>query len=164
MTLKKYPYRQKKWVGPACALFFGATAWVFWLKTQNTERGLIINRVIELSPGEAQVFYWVLLVASLIFVVLGGFIFAASFKQVRYITLTDEAVILPKNGFSKEDMQIPFLSIQALQVQEVQGQVFLNITHSGGKVSIVQSMLTSKADFSELSKAISVGAQLGSGS
>jgi hypothetical protein len=159
MTLKRYPYRQKKWVGPACALFFGATAWVFWLKTRNTERGLVINRVIELSPGEAQFLYWVLLVISLTFVLLGGFIFAASFKQMRYITLTEEAICLPKNGFSKEDVHIPFSSIQALQLQEIQGQVFLNITHSGAKVSIVQSMLTSKAEFSELSKAISAGAQ-----
>lgn len=54
--MEKYPYKQKKWVDPACALLFGATAWVFWLKTQNTERGLVINRVNELSPGEAQVF------------------------------------------------------------------------------------------------------------
>jgi len=158
MKFKRYPYKQKWWAGPACAVFFGLCAWMFWHKAHQAPRGLIINHAIELSPSGAQAFHWLLFVAALVFVALGLMVTALSFQQARYITLTSRAVSAPKNGFSKVAVEVPFDSITSLQVQAVQRQRFLHIHHRAGKLSIAQSMLPSQADFEELCQLVAAKA------
>lgn len=158
MNFKRYPYKQKWWVGPACVVFFGLCAWMFWHKVRQAPRGLIINHAIELSPSSAQTFHWLLFCAALMFVALGLAVSALSFQQERYITLTSRALSAPKSGFSKVVIEVPFQSITSLQVQAVQRQRFLHIHHRAGKLSIAQSMLPSQADFEELCELVAAKA------
>lgn len=158
MNFKRYPYKQKWWVGPACVVFFGLCAWMFWHKVHQAPRGLIINHAIELSPSSAQTFHWLLFCAALMFVALGLAVSALSFRQERYITLTSRALSAPKSGFSKVVIEVPFQSITSLQVQAVQRQRFLHIHHRAGKLSIAQSMLPSQADFEELCELVAAKA------
>lgn len=147
---KTYRYKQKWWIGPACIILFGLCSWMFWHKTHEPPRGLIINHMIELSPSSAQIFHWALFVVSLCLVALGLVVFLNSFKSARQITISATSIRAPKSGISNLEVDIPFDSIKSLQLQEVQRQRFLHIQHAGGKLSIVQSMLSSKAEFEEI--------------
>jgi hypothetical protein len=51
-------------------------------------------------------------------------------------------------------VEIPFKNISSIQLQEIQRQRFLHINHPGGKLSIAQAMLPSKAEFDELCSTI----------
>jgi hypothetical protein len=69
---KEYDYRPP-WKGIVfCALFFGAGALVLAAKANGNDRGLIINGIIELSPGAATVFYWALAGLGVAFVAGAG--------------------------------------------------------------------------------------------
>lgn len=150
MDVKTYPYKQKMWIGPACTGFFGLCAWVFWQKSHQEPRGLIINHIIELSPGNALIFHWLLFFASMAFVVLGLMVSVMSLKKERHITLTSHSLQTPKSGISNTEVEILFRNITAIQLHEVQGQRFLQISHGTGKTSIAQSMLPTKAAFDEI--------------
>lgn len=147
---KTYPYKQKWWLGPACVVLFGLCAWMFWFKAHQPPRGLIINHMIELSPGGAQIFHWSLFAVSMLLVAMSVLVFIMSFKSERHITISATSIRAPKSGISNLEVDVPFGSIKSLQLQEVQRQRFLHIHHAGGKLSIVQSMLSSKAEFEEI--------------
>lgn len=155
LNQKIYRYKQKWWLGPACAILFGLCAWMFWIKAHEPPRGLMIKHMIELSPGEAQVFHWALFAVSMLLVALGVLVFLTSFKSERYITISATSIRAPKSGISSLEVDVPFDSIKSLQLQEVQRQRFLHINHAGGKLSIVQSMLSSKAEFEEICALVS---------
>jgi len=159
MSFRQYSYKQKKWVGPACAIFFGACAWTFLEKAREQPRGLIINHMIELSPSSAQVFHWTLFGFSMLFVVTGIAAFVLSFGKEKYITITAHSIRAPKNGFSDIEIEVPFADIKSMQLQEIQKQRFLHITHANGKLSIVQSLLPSKAAFEEICALITAKVQ-----
>lgn len=116
----------------------------------NNDRGLILNRVIELSQQSATIFYWVITFAALVFVLAGLMILITSLTSNREIIITASSITAPKNGFSKLSITVNYVDITNINTQIVQKTKILNIVHRNGKLSIANSILPNKAAFEEL--------------
>lgn len=156
MQEQVYPYKQKLWLGPVVMAFFGLAAYFFWQKLQASQRGLLINDVIELSPHEALYFYWALFGVSIAFVGMGLCVTLLAFRGPRQVMLSPTALLAPQGAVSARYIEIPYSLIETLRVQEIHGQRFLHISHAGGKLSLVQSLLPSRQVFDELCTALAV--------
>jgi hypothetical protein len=150
MNTLSYEYKTKWWVGPAVILFFGSAAFFFMEKATHSYRGLVISRIIELSPRSAGYFYWLLFAFSMGLVVLGFLALAMSFRSARHVRLDEGMMIAPRNGLSNAEIAVPYKDITGLKIQEIQRQRFLHIEHRAGKLTLVQSQLPSRADFDEI--------------
>jgi hypothetical protein len=160
MDMRSYKYKAKIWFGPLVILFFGACAIYAQHLALHSNRGVIINHLITLSPSQTAYFHWVLFVVSATFVVMGFVVFLAAFKPARLVTLDSTKIIAPKNGFSSKMIEVPYKSILSLTVQEIQRQKFLHIKYSSGKLTLVQSLLPSKSDFDEIYKLLAANTRL----
>ncbi len=150
METAKYPYKPKPIVAIAVTLFFAGCAAIIGKQALNNDRGLILNRIIEFSPSGATTFYWLLTILSVLAVVVGMFMLIKSLSAPRFVLLTQESLVSPKAGFSKNSITIPYDTINSLTIQEVQKQKFLMVHYSGKKISIPQSLLPNKETFDEL--------------
>ncbi len=146
-----YRYAQKKWIGPACALFFAGCTWVLVGLAKTNSVGLIINHMIELEPGSATIFYWVLAAFSAIMTAGGIILSAAAFQAPGEIILGESEISLPKSRLNAKTMiSIPYAAIKRLEHVTVQRQEFLHIYHGQSKQSVIGGMLPTKVDFEAL--------------
>jgi hypothetical protein len=152
---RQYEYRPKWTVIFLCALFFGACALVLGAKANGNDRGLIIMGMIELSPGGATVFYWVLAALSFGFVVVAGFLAIVRLTLHQRIALTETCITIPRSRWSSQEVAVPFGEIVEVSRSEISGQRFLTIVYNGGKFTLTASMLPKKADFDEIYAAVS---------
>lgn len=150
MNEVRIPYKPNKIIMILAIAFFGACAGFMADIAANNDRGLILNRVIELSPQNATIFYWVIASASMVFVVVGFFALVKSFFTNREIVITETSITSPKSALSKLDVTVNFSDISNVTIQTIQRTRILNIKYSGGKLSILNSMLPNKAAFEEL--------------
>jgi len=130
--------------------FFALCAAVIGSKAAHNERGLIINRIIELGPDGATSFYWVLTALSAGFVVLATFLAYHRVTCHQRLVFGRAAMTVPASRWSREKKEIAYSDIVALSETTISGQRFLYVTHSGGKHTITASMLPSKAAFAEI--------------
>ncbi len=148
MTEVRYPYRAKIWKMLLAVLFFSACALIIASKALSNDRGMIINHLIELETRDATIFLWILTALSAAFVLTGVMIIAKTIGSTAELVLAPTAVSAPKSGLRLNALvTVPYQTISNLVLQEVQSQKFLIIHHTGGKLSIIASMLPSKADF-----------------
>jgi hypothetical protein len=154
MDTLEYRYKPKPWVMLAAMLFFAAAAVFLTMEALTNERGLIIQRVIHLSPQGATITYWCMAVVSAVFAIggLAGFIAALVSKQ--YLRLTPTEISAPRFAWSRANTIVRLKEITEISVQAVQNQRFLNLRYAGGKLSITQSFLPSAAAFEELHRAL----------
>jgi hypothetical protein len=150
MADTSFRYKQKIWLGPVTMIFFGFIANFFLKRAQNSTEGLTINNMIELSPDGAAYFHWAAFGFSALLVVLGMLVSILSLRRTSYVVLGADSIKAPKSALNSTIVEIPFSSITALKLQNVQKQIFLHIEHTGGKLVLVQSLLPSKADFDEI--------------
>jgi len=66
------------------------------------------------------------------------------------LMLTATHIAVPPVGFSREPKTVNLTDIKRMTVSTVYGQRFLNVYHSGGKLTIAQSPLPDPAAFDEL--------------
>ncbi|WP_439624638.1 hypothetical protein [Gemmata sp.] len=157
--VREYEYRPRWTMIVFCAAFFALCAAVLGSKAANNDRGLIINRIIELGPDGATTFYWVLTALS------GGFVAMAAFLAYHRVTFQQRlvfgpaAVTVPASRWSREEKEIAYRDIVALSEATIGGQRFLHVAHPGGKYSITASMLPSKAAFAEVCELLAVRVQ-----
>jgi hypothetical protein len=150
MNERSFKYKQKIWLGPVAIVLFGYGANFFLERAQNPTGGLTINRIIELSPEAAGYFHWFGCGFSVL-MVFGGFLtLLNSLRRTQYVVLGLDSIKAPRHTFSSTIVEIPFRSITAMKLQQVQKQLFLHIEHANGKLSLLQSSLPSKADFDEI--------------
>ena len=132
-------------------LFFGACAGFIGHEAMTNDQGLLINHIIELDPGNATVFYWVMAALCGSFVVMGLIGVIASLtaeEEAQVLRLTPTEIRLPQGLFRKELRDIPYTEVKDLHVQQVQSQRFLTLVlTSGKKVSIAASALPKKENF-----------------
>jgi hypothetical protein len=148
---REYEYRPKWTMILICAMFSALCAAVFASKAVNNDRGLIINRIIELGPDNATTFYWVLASLSAGFVALAAILgyHRASFQQ--RLVFGSKGVMVPVSRWSREDKEIAYRDIVGLSEATISGQRFLYVTHLGGKYTITATMLPSQKVFAEVS-------------
>jgi hypothetical protein len=134
------------------ATLFGLSTVVLGYKAASNDRGLIINRVIELGPESATVFYWVLTILS------GGFVAIAVFLTYRRVVCGQRLVLarttltIPASQWSRKEKEIAYAHIHGLSETTVNGQRFLNLEHAGGTDTITASMLPTMAAYEEVGK------------
>ncbi|MCP4134253.1 MAG: hypothetical protein GY754_24985 [bacterium] len=146
----KYPYKPKPFLFLFAAVFFGACALIIGHNAMTNDRGLILNGILEFSENGATIFYWTLTVISVLIVFIAIFAVIKGIISKLEIIISETAISLPKNGFSRKIITINFSHITDVSIQSVQKQKFLTIIHSAGKLSIPGSMLPQKGSFDEL--------------
>lgn len=147
---REYEY-QPKWTAIVLGGgFFVLCAAVLGAKAANNDRGVIINRIIELEPGGATTFYWVLTALSGGFVALAAFLAYHRLTSRQRIAFGPTALTVPASRWSRAEKEIAYCDIQGLSEGTVNGYWYLYVTHSGGKHTIAAAMLPSKEVFVEV--------------
>lgn len=131
--------------------FFAACSAVYIHLIITNDRGLVINRIVELDAHGATVFYAVLGAASMLFVIFAAV--ATIYGQLKkpLLVLAEDHLIVPHGFIRKRPKIIHFADIRRITYQSVNGQRFLTLWSSGGKVSIARSLLESEAVFEAIS-------------
>ncbi|WP_455207428.1 hypothetical protein [Kaarinaea lacus] len=155
MEIAEYPYKPKPFSAIMIILFCGAFSSFIGSKAMTNDRGLILNKVIEFSTSGATIFYWILTGVFILSTAAGLFMLAKSFSAPRFVRLTEETLISPKSGFSKNNIIIPYKNITNLSFQKVKSQIFLIVHYSGKKISIPQSLLPDEETFNEFCSKLS---------
>lgn len=147
---RQYEYRPKWTLIVLCAAFFGLGTAVLGSKAANNDRGVIINRIIELGPDGATAFYWGLAALSAGFVTIAAFLAYHRVTFHQRLAFGPAAMTVPASRWSREEKEIAYRDIASLSEATISGQRFLYVTHTGGKYTITASMLPSKAAFGEV--------------
>ena len=153
----EYPYKAKAGLMLACIAFFGACAATMAHAALTNDRGLIVNGIFRFGTEGATVFYWCVVGASLMFVLMGVLGLVPGLKNPGSIRLTSTELSAPKNGFTRKATRIPLREIVDVGVQEIQKQRFLTVHHRAGKLSVAQSMLPNSEAFEKLHAALVAG-------
>lgn len=148
----EYTYYPKPIILGACALFFAVCGWVMMQKALHNDRGVVINRLIELDAQGATIFYWVLVLLSAGFVVLGIAGFIKGMSGQRVVSLNAYDITAPKHIFAPNDTSILYQDIRDLQRIALNGQVTFIIHHAGGRLSLSRMMFASKDAFEDFSE------------
>ena len=138
-TAVKFDVTPKPWQMLFGFLFFGAAGAVLAGKVADP-RGLIINGLIELSPGGADIFYGVLVATAALMSGAALLLLIKSFGAKMHVSLDNHAVTGPKFYASAGTVRIDFKSISNVDLQRVQNSEFLKITaRDGRKIRVGQS-------------------------
>lgn len=149
---RQYEYKPKLSTIVLGALFFGLCAAVLGAKANANNRGVTINGLIELDADGATTFYWVLAALSAGFVAASGALLVMRIGNPQRVALTRDSLLVPRSRWSKEEQGIDYRDIDGFSTSEVNGQRFLTIHHSTGKVNLAASMLPAKEDLDEIRK------------
>ena len=145
-----YPYRAKPMTMILGILFFGGLGLFMLQQGATNTRGLLIDRIIRLDPGEAAIFYYAIGAVSLAFVPLAILALYVSFTRKPVLTLGLSAITVPM-GIRRQAKTLAYADIKSIQHHTVRSQEFLKITPRTGKpVSIAASLLPSKTVFAAL--------------
>ena len=142
-----YPYRAKPMTLVWGALFFGALG-VFMLHEASANgRGLLIDRVIRLDPGEATIFYYAIAAVGLLFVPVAISSLYISLTKKTVLILGPSSITVPL-AIRRQERTNAYTDIKSIQHQKVRSQEFLKIMPRAGKaISIAASLLPSKSVF-----------------
>lgn len=154
MEVLNHPYKPKPGFMALALLFFGAGAWYMAQKAMLNDRGLILNGVIHLEREGASNFYWLIAAVCGVFVAIGVPMLLMGLFSSRRLVLTETDITAPKNGFSRTPKTIKLADIRHLEIQQVQKQRFLELTHADGKFTIMESMLPGPKAFDDLCAAV----------
>lgn len=150
-----YPYRPKWYMMALATLFFTACAFGLSLVAIGNDKGLVINHLIHLGPIGATLFYWVLVIASLGFVVFGLLGIRTAMTSQESLTIDSDSVSFPRGVSSRELTRLKFSEIAVVRLVKVSGQEMLELTpYEGRKQTIVRSWLPNKDAFDEVILAV----------
>ncbi len=129
--------------------FFGACLAFFVYRGLDNQRGLVINRVIELDVDGATVFYWVFAALSACFVLAALGALASRALRETHLVLDEQALSVPSR-WSKQVRVVPYSSIQGVELVTIQGQRLLYLATESGRVTVAGIMLESDELLREL--------------
>lgn len=150
MSRVSYPYQGNRRVFMLCIVGFSIAGLILGRVAIANKQGLIVNRLFELSVMGATAFYWALTIAAGLFVVVGCAGLAINLILKRSVELDKSAISAPKNGISKQVIQLDYADIQGLDINIIQKQRFLTIYHMDGRLCIPEFMLPDKNSFEDL--------------
>ncbi len=139
--------------------FFGLAAVFLGSEAACNDRGLIINRFIELGPEGATVFYWVLTACSVGFVAIGVLLAHHRTAYQQRLVFGTAAVTVPASRWSREEKVIVYREIRKLSTATVGSQWFLYVLHPSGRYTITASMLPSTESFEEVCELLAAKVQ-----
>ena len=150
MSEIRIPYKPNKVIFLFLTAFFGVSSVVLVNKAMNNERGLVLNKIVEMSSASASVFYWILAAVSIALSLLGIYSLLKSVAGKLEVVITENSITAPKSGISKKTVEVSYSDIRSMNVQTIQKTKILNIEHVDGKLSIPNSMLPNKESFDHL--------------
>lgn len=144
---REYRYRfSVLWALLPITLFGGGCAFFIHLALEN-DRGLILNRIVELGVEGATVFYAVLAVASAA-LALGGV--AGLVTPARTLVLTTTGIQVPSGFLGRDTRHVAFAQIRKVDEVNVSGTRILTLHLADKKVAINNRMLKDSATFEEV--------------
>ena len=148
-VIREFSYRINVLYTLLAGLFFVPCAALFIYKAINNDRGLIINGIIKLDPGQADFFYWVLAVFSVLFVIaaLYAVVMPLFIKNSGKLIVYEEGVSYPRG---KAQIEFLWNEINDIKTTEVSGTVILEfISVTGRKYAVNNRMFKNKKEFEE---------------
>jgi hypothetical protein len=124
------------------------------MEALSNDRALVLQRIIRLAPHEATIVYWCMAIVCGLFVLSGLAMIVTGLVSKQVVRLTATELSAPRFAWSRTRTVVRLADIVEMTVQSVQKQRWLSIQHRGGKLTINESFLPSKAAFEELCKAI----------
>jgi hypothetical protein len=107
--------------------FFGAAAMVSYLELLDP-RPLLINHLIELSPGGADIFFGILMLASLGMVAMACVGLVRSFGEKVFITLDNQSITGPTRYNGTHLIRIDYRAIREVKHSRIHNQEFVVIS------------------------------------
>ena len=146
MTFQYRPKMLKSFL--TLALFAGLGAFfVYKAQTWDPNTGMIINGVMELSPSQAPMLWWVFAGLSLALFAFGalglGHRLLNSDKQLE---LTDDHLQIPGTLFGSTK-QIPWAAIAELRLQDIRGTKLLTLRTADGTKAVIHNQFLTDEDF-----------------
>ncbi len=151
----EFEYRPPYLPNFVLVIFFGTSAWFVALEALSNERGLVVNKVISLSAGEASAIYWALALASLVVVGVGLVGIARAVRGNEFVVVAPNELRAPKSALNGRIVAMKYADIQSLHVETTYAQRSLKIRHKEGSYSIPEAMLPRKEKFEELVQLVS---------
>ncbi len=147
------PYRvayRMRFRGVFIFLLFTAGAVFMGYTAAANRMGLIIDGIFRLSTVGATTFYWILaallglLAVWSLFGVVRGALFPA------YFELTQVELLLPKAGFSRERVTIPYQAITGLQEQAYRGRKIGLLVQAFGRRFVISAVMLPSGDYEKV--------------
>ncbi|WP_394391136.1 hypothetical protein [Shewanella woodyi] len=149
MQEKRYPYKPKKWLGPVIFVMFLGMSYPLALMAYNKETGIDFFNIVTLPAEYAAIIFGLFSVFFIILSLLGILIFKASLASDRYIVLSEEGIQAPKTGISNQIKCVSWEKIEYISLQQVSSQVFFQVHHDQGKLTINSTLFPQYQDFEE---------------
>lgn len=153
MEIKSYPYRYKIWIS-ILTIFSMVLVIVVSARDAlyDTEKSTIPT-FIPLSITGTKIYYWIICVISILFLLLILFMLWRQRRLgKREILLTDKSINLPKNGYSKESITLPYHKISEVAVMNFYKTQVLVISSDHKKFAVPAMVLPNKSEFQSLVK------------
>lgn len=150
----KYLYRPKWTTMLFVVLFFGVCTAVLFLKARANDRGLIINGLIELSPENATLFYYVLSGVAILFVLMGIMGIYSATADEKYLVIKGNELVIPPVGFVRKEFRMQLDKPYSYQEIDVRRQRILKIKSEGRSATIVRSLMENDTQFEEVRKIV----------
>ena len=154
MKILSYPYRPKPLSVVFAIALFGVATFVLRDAAQTNDRGLVINGLIRLGPGEATIFYWCMTALSAAFVVLIAAVVLRSRFFPQRVTLTANELAAPRSRLALTPTVLRLYDIQRVYIGVTRKKRSLKIVHPWGELAVLESWLPSPSDFDALYHAI----------
>lgn len=154
MRMLQYPYETHSGKMLLGGVFSSIGAVVLFYMAKTNNRGLILNHLVEFSPGQATIFYLVLAGLAGLGAVLGLLAFIGNQGGPKQLTLTETRLTVPSIIFGGSQKVVKVSDIQWLSLVAFKGYRYLYVRHSSGKIRINEECFPSNAAFAELYHAL----------
>ncbi len=146
---REYQYKPPWTTILLCVLFFGACA-IGGAFAARSNRGLLIEGIIPLSPQGAAIFWWIMTALSLGFVLFAIRMAVHRVIHTQRIVLTPTEIVVPESRWSFSELPIPYSAITAVWETKNRQQRFLKIAHREGVSTIIATFLPKPTDFDDM--------------
>ncbi|HMG51949.1 MAG TPA: hypothetical protein VK601_00680, partial [Kofleriaceae bacterium] len=119
-------------------VFFGGCGAVMWYEAMHDRRGVVIEGVIHLDPGQARIFYVVLMALCFGFIAMGALAMLRLSRGGLCVEIDDDGITLPGSPMRPRPRRFAWASISSARLSKVSGQVFMTITGPAGKATLAR--------------------------
>lgn len=152
-TAISYPYKARPTIMIATIVFFGACAAVLAFMALGDDPNAT-RRLGGFTPETARILLWIMTAVSLGFVAIGLLAAIRSVTQPGQIDITPTELRAPPRPITSKQVTVPLNTVTGLDVQNVAGQVLLNIHHTGQKLVISQQALPKGVTVEDIAQAL----------
>jgi len=116
----------------------------------NNNKRLLINGIVELSAGQATVFFWCFAAFMFAIAFLGVLALVQRLSGPLRIALTDSGVWVPGPVWAKADRFYEFAGMKTMKIVTIYNATILQVDTLAGRFAIAQPNLESPEDFERI--------------